>query len=116
MLITPQPLDAYLLDSEHERGRRLELVAAREEPSLAAFLPRRGDGMLSLSASDLSLSLTSGASGNLTGSTAIQLSDTSRENINTRSAAAKPMLRSCWLQSTHEINQPWTSHGRSRVR
>jgi DNA helicase-2/ATP-dependent DNA helicase PcrA len=51
-------LDAYLLDSEGERGRRLELVAAREEPSLAAFLPKRGDGMLSLSASDLSLYLT----------------------------------------------------------
>lgn len=51
-------LDAYLLDSEREQGRRLELVAAREEPSLAAFLPRRGDGMLSLSASDLSLYLT----------------------------------------------------------
>jgi len=51
-------LDAYLLDSERERGRRLELVAAREEPSLEAFLPRRGDGMLSLSASDLSLYLT----------------------------------------------------------
>ena len=51
-------LDAYLLDSERERGRRLELVAAREEPSLAAFLPKRGDGMLSLSASDLSLYLT----------------------------------------------------------
>jgi len=51
-------LDAYLLDSEHERGHRLELVAAREEPSLAAFLPKRGDGMLSLSASDLSLYLT----------------------------------------------------------
>jgi len=51
-------LDGYLLDSEHERGHRLELVAAREEPSLAAFLPKRGDGMLSLSASDLSLYLT----------------------------------------------------------
>jgi DNA helicase-2/ATP-dependent DNA helicase PcrA len=51
-------LDAYLLDSERERGRRLELIAAREEPSLEAFLPRRGDGMLSLSASDLSLYLT----------------------------------------------------------
>jgi DNA helicase-2/ATP-dependent DNA helicase PcrA len=51
-------LDAYLLDSERERGRRLELVAAREEPSLEAFLPRRGDGMLSLSASDLTLYLT----------------------------------------------------------
>jgi DNA helicase-2/ATP-dependent DNA helicase PcrA len=51
-------LDAYLLDSEGERDRRLELIAAREEPSLEAFLPRRGDGMLSLSASDLSLYLT----------------------------------------------------------
>jgi DNA helicase-2/ATP-dependent DNA helicase PcrA len=51
-------LDSYLLDSEHERGRRLELIAAREEPSLEAFLPRRGDGRLSLSASDLSLYLT----------------------------------------------------------
>jgi DNA helicase-2/ATP-dependent DNA helicase PcrA len=51
-------LDSYLLDSEHERGRRLELIAAREEPSLEAFLPRRGDGRLSLSASDLTLYLT----------------------------------------------------------
>ena len=51
-------LDSYLLDSEHERGRRLELIAARDEPSLEAFLPKRGDGMLSLSASDLSLYLT----------------------------------------------------------
>ncbi|HVW46292.1 MAG TPA: ATP-dependent DNA helicase [Solirubrobacterales bacterium] len=51
-------LDAYLLDSEAERGRRLRLIAAREEPSLEAFLPRRGDGRLSLSASDLTLYLT----------------------------------------------------------
>ncbi len=51
-------LDAYLLGSEHERGRRRQLIAAREEPSLEAFLPRRGDGRLSLSASDLSLYLT----------------------------------------------------------
>jgi DNA helicase-2/ATP-dependent DNA helicase PcrA len=51
-------LDAYLLDSENERGRRLRLIAAREEPSLEAFLPRRGDGRLSLSASDLTLYLT----------------------------------------------------------
>jgi DNA helicase-2/ATP-dependent DNA helicase PcrA len=51
-------LDAYLLGSERERGRRFELIAAREEPSLAAFLPRRGDGRLSLSASDLTLYLT----------------------------------------------------------
>ena len=52
------PLDSYLLDSERERGRRRELIAAREEPSLAAFLPRRGDKRLSLSASDLDLYLT----------------------------------------------------------
>jgi DNA helicase-2/ATP-dependent DNA helicase PcrA len=51
-------LDSYLLDSEHDAGRRRRLIAAREEPSLEAFLPRRGDGMLSLSASDLSLYLT----------------------------------------------------------
>jgi DNA helicase II / ATP-dependent DNA helicase PcrA len=51
-------LDSYLLDSEDERGQRRQLIAAREEPSLASFLPRRGDGMLSLSASDLSLYLT----------------------------------------------------------
>jgi DNA helicase-2/ATP-dependent DNA helicase PcrA len=51
-------LDSYLLDSEGERGRRRELIAAGAEPSLAAFLPRRGDGRLSLSASDLTLYLT----------------------------------------------------------
>jgi DNA helicase-2/ATP-dependent DNA helicase PcrA len=51
-------LDSYLLDSEHDAGRRRDLIAAREKPSLEAFLPRRGDGMLSLSASDLSLYLT----------------------------------------------------------
>jgi DNA helicase II / ATP-dependent DNA helicase PcrA len=51
-------LDSYLLDSEQERGQRRQLIAAREEPSLASFLPRRGDGRLSLSASDLSLYLT----------------------------------------------------------
>jgi len=52
------PLDAYLLDSEHERDGRRRLIAARHEPSLEAFLPRRGDGSLSLSASDLDLYLT----------------------------------------------------------
>ena len=50
-------LDEYLLDEERERGRRREVIAAREEPSLEAFLPRRGDG-LKLSASDLDLYLT----------------------------------------------------------
>jgi DNA helicase-2/ATP-dependent DNA helicase PcrA len=52
------PLDAYLLDSERERDGRRRLIAARHEPSLEGFLPRRGDGALSLSASDLDLYLT----------------------------------------------------------
>jgi DNA helicase-2/ATP-dependent DNA helicase PcrA len=52
------PLDSYLLDSERDRGSRRRLIAARHEPSLEAFLPRRGDGGLSLSASDLDLYLT----------------------------------------------------------
>jgi DNA helicase-2/ATP-dependent DNA helicase PcrA len=51
-------LDAYLLGSEREREGRRKLIAARQEPSLEAFLPRRGDGALSLSASDLDLYLT----------------------------------------------------------
>jgi DNA helicase-2/ATP-dependent DNA helicase PcrA len=51
-------LDSYLLDSEREGEGRRRLIAARQEPSLVAFLPRRGDGSLSLSASDLDLYLT----------------------------------------------------------
>ncbi len=51
-------LDSYLLGSEREREGRRKLIAARHEPSLEAFLPRRGDGALSLSASDLGLYLT----------------------------------------------------------
>ncbi len=51
-------LDSYLLSSEREREGRRKLIAARQEPSLEAFLPRRGDGALSLSASDLDLYLT----------------------------------------------------------
>jgi DNA helicase II / ATP-dependent DNA helicase PcrA len=51
-------LDSYLLGSEREREGRRRLIAARQEPSLEAFLPRRGDGSLSLSASDLDLYLT----------------------------------------------------------
>ncbi|MFI5028672.1 MAG: PD-(D/E)XK nuclease family protein [Solirubrobacterales bacterium] len=52
------PLDSYLLEAEHDRDSRRRLIAARHEPSLEAFLPRRGDGGLSLSASDLDLYLT----------------------------------------------------------
>jgi len=51
-------LDSYLLGSESEREGRRKLIDARQEPSLEAFLPRRGDGALSLSASDLDLYLT----------------------------------------------------------
>jgi len=51
-------LDSWLLEEERERGRRRASIAAREEPSLEAFLPRAGDGGLKLSASDLGLYLT----------------------------------------------------------
>ena len=47
-------LDDYLLDSEGEAQRRTELIASRDEPSLEAFLPRRGEG-LALSATDIEL-------------------------------------------------------------
>ena len=51
-------LDSYLLDSERRHQGRRKLIGARQEPSLEAFIPRRGDGALSLSASDLDLYLT----------------------------------------------------------
>jgi DNA helicase-2/ATP-dependent DNA helicase PcrA len=50
-------LDPYLLANERERGLRQGLIDSRSEPSLAAFLPRRGED-LRLSASDLDLYLT----------------------------------------------------------
>ena len=45
-------LDEYLLDAERDEKLRARAVAARAEPSLEPFLPRRGDGLL-LSASDI---------------------------------------------------------------
>jgi DNA helicase-2/ATP-dependent DNA helicase PcrA len=45
-------LDALLLDAERDDRARAAARAARSEPSLQAFLPRRGDG-LALSASDI---------------------------------------------------------------
>ena len=45
-------LDDYLLDAERGAQRRAQVTAARDEPSLEAFLPRRGDGLM-LSASDV---------------------------------------------------------------
>ncbi len=50
-------LDSWLLSSERERDGRRRLAESRREPSLAAFLPRRG-GELRLSATDLDLYLT----------------------------------------------------------
>ena len=41
-----------LLGAERDERRRAQAIAAREEPSLEAFLPRRGDGLV-LSASDI---------------------------------------------------------------
>ena len=54
MALEASALDAYLLEGESERARRRDLVAARQEPSLEAFIPRRGGG-LALSASDIDL-------------------------------------------------------------
>jgi len=45
-------LDEYLLDAERDEGLRARAVAARTEPSLESFLPRRGDGLM-LSAGDI---------------------------------------------------------------
>jgi DNA helicase-2/ATP-dependent DNA helicase PcrA len=45
-------LDEYLLDAERDEKLRARAVAARSEPTLETFLPRRGDGLL-LSATDI---------------------------------------------------------------
>ncbi|HKG39738.1 MAG TPA: ATP-dependent DNA helicase [Conexibacter sp.] len=45
-------LDEYLLGADHDTSRRAAAIAAREEPSLEPFLPRRGEGLV-LSASDI---------------------------------------------------------------
>jgi DNA helicase II / ATP-dependent DNA helicase PcrA len=45
-------LDEYLLGTDRDTRRRAAAIAAREEPSLEPFLPRRGDGLV-LSASDI---------------------------------------------------------------
>jgi DNA helicase II / ATP-dependent DNA helicase PcrA len=51
-IFSSSALDEYLLDAERDARRRALAVAARDEPSLEAFLPRRGDGVV-LSASDI---------------------------------------------------------------
>jgi DNA helicase-2/ATP-dependent DNA helicase PcrA len=47
-------LDEYVVSEERDVAARRELVAARREPSLEQFIPRRGNG-LALSASDIDL-------------------------------------------------------------
>ncbi len=51
-IFTSSALDDYLLDAERDARRRAVAIAARDEPSLEAFLPRRGEGVV-LSASDI---------------------------------------------------------------
>jgi DNA helicase-2/ATP-dependent DNA helicase PcrA len=46
------PLDGRLMEAGEESTRRSEIVSSRAEPSLAAFIPLRGDGVM-LSATDI---------------------------------------------------------------
>ena len=51
-IFSSSALDDYLLDAERDARRRAQVIAARDEPSLEQFLPRRGEGVV-LSASDI---------------------------------------------------------------
>jgi DNA helicase-2/ATP-dependent DNA helicase PcrA len=51
-ILATSPLDDFLLEADRDDRRRSQVLAARDEPSLARFLPMRGDGVL-LSASDI---------------------------------------------------------------
>jgi DNA helicase-2/ATP-dependent DNA helicase PcrA len=51
-IFSSSTLDDYLLDAERDARRRVHAIAARDEPSLEQFLPRRGEGVV-LSASDI---------------------------------------------------------------
>jgi DNA helicase-2/ATP-dependent DNA helicase PcrA len=51
-VLSSSPLDELLLGTASDARARTAAMAARDEPSLEAFLPRRGDGLV-LSASDV---------------------------------------------------------------
>jgi DNA helicase-2/ATP-dependent DNA helicase PcrA len=51
-ILLSSTLDEYLLDADRDDRRRTQAIAAREEPTLEPFLPRRGEGLV-LSASDI---------------------------------------------------------------
>jgi superfamily I DNA/RNA helicase/RecB family exonuclease len=51
-ILASSTLDEYLLDADRADSRRAQAIAAREEPTLEPFLPRKGDGLV-LSASDI---------------------------------------------------------------
>ena len=51
-IFTSSTLDEHLLDAERDVRRRSQAIAARAEPSLEPFLPKRGEGVI-LSASDI---------------------------------------------------------------
>jgi DNA helicase-2/ATP-dependent DNA helicase PcrA len=51
-VLSSSPLDELLLGTANDTRARAAAMAAREEPTLEAFLPRRGDGLV-LSASDV---------------------------------------------------------------
>jgi DNA helicase-2/ATP-dependent DNA helicase PcrA len=51
-VLVTSPLDDLLLGAERDARARTAAIAAREEPSLEAFLPTRGEGLV-LSASDI---------------------------------------------------------------
>jgi DNA helicase-2/ATP-dependent DNA helicase PcrA len=51
-VLSSSPLDELLLGTASDTRARIAAMAARDEPTLEAFLPRRGDGLV-LSASDV---------------------------------------------------------------